>query len=504
MKVLLVSAPSRRNSLVPPMGLLQVGALLEKSGHEPSIFDPLLDCPGSDKDTVASLDLIVDRLRPDVIGYGGVATSYGAAKRFALHVQRIYPKVIQMAGGPLASVYDLLLKKAGLDVIVHGEAEVSLPRLLGQIENNKAFEDVPGVSFLHRETEVVRNASPDQIADLDELPLPAYHLVDLPRYFRHMRTGVNLTRSMLASKKQLDETLGAIGEDDRWVEVMTGRGCTHRCLFCYRHMHGLRYFSIDYVTRHIQFLKSHYGIRGFQFADELFNGSVERVFALCDALEKNRLDIFYTVGGARVDRVNEAMLRRLKETGCVEIGYGHESGSDSILKEYRKGVTSRQNRDVTLLTTKEVGLHCPIQLVIGAPGETDRTIQETIDFLKEVDGYQYSLNYLIPLPETPIWKYVTEKGLVADVEEYLDLVAQHGGAPLVNLTSEPDKIWKSWRLKVRKEVDLHYLRKHGSRLQYLSRLLFHKIRLFLDPLISPKIAAAIGLLRQQVVRIGGG
>lgn len=469
MKVLLINAPSRKYSVVPPMGLLQVGAILEGLGHTPLIFDPVLDNSGPDHLGFGFLDQILNSFNPDIIGYSGVATSYGSAKHYALHIRQKRPKIKQIAGGPLASVYSLLLTKASLDAVVHGEAEVSLPLLMEQFDSGRIIHDVPGISFRHANGDVIRNKMAMQIEYLDQLPLPAYHLVDFPRYFRHyLRNGsIDLFKDTLSSDKFVQEILDRLGTDDRWVEIMTGRGCTHHCLFCYRHMKGVRYFSIDYVVRHVKYLKENYGIRGFQFADELFNGSTERVLTFCDAIEANGLDIFYIIGGARVDKIDKKMLKRLKETGCIEINYGHESGSDSILKEYRKGTTAKQNKEITLLTTKEVGLICPIQLVIGAPGETDITIRETIEFLKDVDAYHCSLNYLIPLPETPVWAYVTKNQLVNDVEKYLDQVAERGSAPLLNLTKMPGKIWEGWSSLIRKELELHYCKKRGLKSRYI-------------------------------------
>jgi radical SAM superfamily enzyme YgiQ (UPF0313 family) len=499
MKVLLISAPSRRFSLVPPMGLLQVGAILEGSGHAPLIFDPMLDSREADYLGFGSLDRILDSFKPDIIGYSGVATSYGSAKQYALHIRRRYPRITHIAGGPLASVYSLLLTKASMDMVVHGEAEVSLPLLMQQLDNGRAIHDIPGTSFLHTNGEVIRNKPAVQIENLDDLSLPAYHLVDFSRYFRHyLQDGsIDLFKYTLGSDKYVQEILGRVGTDDRWVEIMTGRGCTHHCLFCYRHMKGVRYFNIDYVVRHIKFLKENYGIRGFQFADELFNGSVERVFAFCDAIEANGLDIFYMVGGARVDNINEKMLKRLKETGCIEMNYGHESGSDKILKEYRKGTTVKQNREITLLTTKKVGLICPVQLVIGPPGETDGTIRETIQFLKDIDAYRFSLNYLIALPETPIWEYIMKNRLIADVEKYLDLVAEYGGAPLLNLTKMPDKIWKNRGFVIRKELDLYYYKKRGFSLRYIYRLMFLTILPFIPQWFKESARRLIRLCKRQ-------
>ncbi len=162
-----------------------------------------------------------------------------------------------------------------------------------------------------------------------------------------------------------------------------------------------------------------------------------------------------------VDYVDETMLRRLKDTGCIEIDYGVESGSDTILKEYRKGITCERNREVILLTRK-VGLVTIVHLVIGSPAETASTIAETVQLLKDLEDYQYCLHYLIPLPDTPIWRYVQKSELIPDVEKYLDRVANYGGIPLVNLTQEPEEMWKTWAQRVNSELRQHYYQKKGS------------------------------------------
>jgi len=181
-------------------------------------------------------------------------------------------------------------------------------------------------------------------------------------------------------------------------------------------------------------------------------------------MDREGLDIYYSVLGARVDRINEQMVRRLRETGCVDISYGQESGLPAILKEYRKGVSVEKNWEITLLS-KEIDLICPVQIVIGSPAETSRTIGETI--LKDVRAGNPSVNYLLAFPETPVWQYVTDHSLIPDVEAYLDRVAEEGGSPIVNLTREPDRIWRSWNFRIKNEILLNNLRRNGSPLKYL-------------------------------------
>jgi radical SAM superfamily enzyme YgiQ (UPF0313 family) len=151
----------------------------------------------------------------------------------------------------------------------------------------------------------------------------------------------------------------------------------------------------------------------------------------------------------------------------VDISYGQESGSEVILKEYRKGVTLEKNREITILT-KDIGLICPVQIVIGSPGETPETIDQTIRFLKDVLAGNPSVNYLLAFPETPIWQYVNDNGLIPDIETYLDRVAEEGGSPIVNLTHFPDRIWRSWNFRIKNEIKLDNYRRQGHTIRYMA------------------------------------
>jgi len=386
------------------------------------------------------------------------------------------------------------LTRSAVDVVFHGETEESLPVFLERLERGMPTRDIAGISFFDGGT-VRRNPPARQVENLDDVPYPAYHLVDVPAYFQgiddwqaHYRTGDG-------SRSGCADVVKWLGQGNQYLPLATSRGCTHRCFFCYRHVRGIRRHSVSYVVGHMKHLQQTYGIEGFQFADELFNSDPEWVLSFCDALENAQLDIFYLVAGARADKIDKTILRRLKETGCIEINYGQESGSETILEEMRKGVSRSQNREITLLT-KEMGIHCPVQIVIGSPSETDETIDETVEFLKEVEAWPLSLNYLIPLPETPSWRYVEERSLIDDPENYLDRVAESGGLPLVNLTRVPDGVWATWSFFIRAELELHRAGGGGMRWYVLFRRTFYRLARTLVFLIPFRVLQAMRRLRR--------
>lgn len=487
-----------------PLGLLYVGGIIERAGHAVHVEDPYINdinLTAFDRGIFSDIDNEINKFHPEIIGFGGIGSSYGRTKILSDYLFKKYPDIFQIAGGPLSSLFELLLTKTHINLVFHGETENTLPSVLEKIKNKEDWKNIPGISYSDGNN-VIRNTPAPQIENLDDIPLPAYHLVRIEEYFTSISGIIDAFPDDRGKNFDVKSVTQKIQSDGRLLIMITSRGCTNKCSFCYRHMKGYRQHSVPYVINHIKFLHSRYGIRGFDFGDELFNFKKDWVLEFCDALERENLDIYYRILGARVDRIDREILQRLKDTGCIYITYGQESGSDIILKEYKKGVTARKNTDITRLT-KEVGLISPIQIVIGSPGETQRTIRETIEFLIENDAGNPSLNYLIPFPETPIWKYVTDNGLIPDVEKYLDDVAEQGGSPIVNLTRVPDRVWRSWFSQIQYELKLHDYRRKGKNFHYF--LFYPAIKLFniVNPLIPRKIIKSLKTVLSDRFRIHG-
>jgi len=458
-RILLINVPSRRVSgNETPLGLLYAGSIIERCGHSVKIYDPYLNDENLtklDNGDYTALDGILEEYRPDIVGFGGIASSFGRTKKLSGYINGKCPDILQISGGPLASVYKLLLTRTNVDLVFHGETERTLPVFLERHCNGLPYADIPGISTISSTGEIHRNPLAPQIENLDEIPIPNYNLVDLKAY-------------------RLDEMC-----------MITSRGCTNRCSFCYRHMKGYRQHSVPYVINHIKFIIEKFGITRFMFNDELFNANKQWVLDFCDLIERENLKISFRTS-FRADKVDEFMLKRIRDAGCTDINYGQESGSDTILKEYRKGVDAKTNTSATLLTRKQ-GLKCPVQIVIGSPSETPRTIRETTEFLIGLGEGDLSINYLIPYPEAPIWEYVEKNQLVADVENYLDEIAHWGGSPTLNLTQTPDRIWRTWSFQIKSDVKLAILKKERKLLKYTYQWIATKILLFGYSILPKKI-----------------
>ena len=133
MNILLINIPSRRGAggFMVPLGLLYVGRIIEASGHVAKIIDPYLDdveLKGFDSgEFFKRIERMIEEFKPSIIGYSGISTAYGRTKRLSLYVKERYPEILQIAGRPLSSVHELLLTKSGVNIVFHGETEVSLP-----------------------------------------------------------------------------------------------------------------------------------------------------------------------------------------------------------------------------------------------------------------------------------------------------------------------------------------------------------------------------------------
>ena len=453
LKFLLFNVPSRvgPGGYFWPLGLIYAGSIIKRNGHQVKIVD-LYDENNFMPRDVDFVLKIVAKHNPDVVGYGGIASSYPNAKIYALAIRSKFPGITQIAGGALSSTYDLLLEKAKLDFVFHGEAEEALPQWIKALSNGNDLDGIDGISYMGN-SRIVRKPLSRQIQDLDEVPFPDYNILHNPQgYFEYADHHFKIAPKIFDYRGRLSKkTLDLIAANPAFMTIVTSRGCSHSCSFCYRHFKGIRKHSVGYIVEHLVCLKKQFNVGGFRIGDEFFNTSKKWVSDFCDALEKADLNIFYKIAGTRVSVMDKDMLVLLRDSGCFEIDYGFESGSDKILKEFGKGVTRAQNIQAAK-DAHDVGLSAPVQLVIGSPGENDGTINETVSMLKEIKSYVYSLNYLIALPETPIWKYCRENSLISDPEEHLKNVVNLGGLYYLNLTKLPYPKGMGWRLRIKSEM----------------------------------------------------
>ncbi|MFH1230889.1 MAG: radical SAM protein [Planctomycetota bacterium] len=292
-----------------PLGPLYLTQALEEAGFTVDFRDYQLN----KYNDPFEIDNIVGFLKnsADIVGFSCMANllpfTILAIKRF----REKYPekKVILGGVGPKAVERKILEQFPWVQTIAVGECEISAPKLLRALQNKTGLRDVPNLIF-RENGRIIQTPTEERIENLDGISFPAFHHINLKEY--------------------------------QGYGMMTSRGCPYPCTFCSVAPiwnHKSYYRSDDNIISEMKLLHEKAGANIFLFQDEFFISGRERVMSFCNALRQSGLKIKWKAFG-RVNLVDEEMMRAMKETGCVELRFGIESGSDKILKLTKKGFNS--------------------------------------------------------------------------------------------------------------------------------------------------------------------
>lgn len=473
-----------------PFGVLYASSSILRHGHNVKIIDLVKENLSYD-----DVKKIIKDFSPGIIGMGGITACYKNCKSLIGNIKNDFKGIPIVVGGVISSVSDILLTKAGADYIIHGEGEISFPKLIHALENNENISKVKGISFF-KNGNIYKTEGQPQINNLDDIPFPEFSLLNMSNYldpveewidgyFKYDKLECKNITKRLSGKKYI-------------FPIITARGCTHRCIFCYRHQWGWRQHSVEYTISLMKYLSKNYGIGIFQINDELTTANRKWVLKFCNSLISENLGIYIIVLSARVDNVDDEMLVKLKEAGCIMINYGYESGSDFILKKIGKGVTRKQALNAGLLTQK-IGIKNIPEIIIGFPSETKETVEETIDFLKQLDVWPISVNTPIPFPETPLWQYGVEHGLIKDKEEF---ILDYKRGRFVNFTTYSDTEVLRLVAKVKSDTYLYWLKRRKRYRQYLKALFEKYMLIYIRPMIPNYIYNLLKKIYKYLVGIG--
>ncbi|MBT4824931.1 B12-binding domain-containing radical SAM protein [Candidatus Woesearchaeota archaeon] len=397
-KILLIHLPQiysgkRRYPAWLPLGLAYTATYLMKDGYEVEVLD--IDAHMYSKEKVIS---ILKEKQFDYAGISAMAPEFKYVKWISeqIKLKESNPKVI--LGGALAmNNSEVVLDKTGVDICVMGEGETTFPKILNTIESSgfEELENVKGISFL-KKNNYVKTLSMEYIEDIDTIEFPAWDLFPVELY---LKTPFFFDPSYPNS-----------------MNMISARGCPWNCNFCSKTFKSVRMRSVDNIIKEIKLLKEKYNVGQIYFAEELLMVSEKRMLEVCEKIKP--LNIKWICMG-RVNVVTPKMLRKMKEAGCVWVGYGIESGSQKILDKMNKQVTVEQNA-YGIKETLKAGLRPHIQMMYGYPGEDMSTIEETKKFCMDLHIEPMSgFSIATPLPGTQLYTWAKEKGLIKNEFEYL-------------------------------------------------------------------------------------
>jgi len=405
MKVLLVDAPfdaedvggakadfDAVRNVIPALGLLYLAAVAERAGHEAAIVDCARGLP------VTAVDDGVRAFEPDLVGFTATTPTFTSAAAAARRVRDLRPAATLVVGGPHPSVMpEHALREGPFDIAVIGEGDATFAELLAHLSTGSpaSLDEVAGLAFL-RDGSFVRTAPRPLIEDLDDLPLPARHL--LPPLAAYSPTPASYRHLPLA-------------------HVMTSRGCPSRCTFCDRGVFGesFRGRSPEAVLAEVDDVVGRYGAAEIRFFDDTFTLDRRRVEAICDGLRRRRPPVPWTCL-TRVSCVDEDLMRSMRSAGCWQVLFGLESGDDDVLKSLHKGATVEQNRRA-VLQAAAAGLRVRADFIVGTPAETPESLERTMAFAKSLPIDFAHFNKFVPFPGTEIYQRLAADGFSWDFSE---------------------------------------------------------------------------------------
>ena len=414
MKIVLINPRLRAWSpnVWVPLSLTYIAAVLEKEGHTVKIID-MNERKMKDDDLRANLKEDVD-----VVGITGMITEYKKIMKIIDIAKERLPDRKVILGGPLATTLpQQLLEQSNADFMVVGEGENTTPVLIQAIRQESDFAEIRGIAykkpffkkesftkeksyFIHAKNgeEIVINEPVRHIDNLDTIPFPARHLLDMEKY---------ISNHFAAFGWEIE------GFDKiRSTNLISSRGCPYNCTFCFKGMWGYKWRgrTAENIIAEMELLKDKYNVNAFFFNDDTFAINKKRIFEFTTLLKENGLDVVWDCNG-RVDLMQKDMLKAMHDAGCVGIAYGIESGNQSILDSMKKNITIEQTKKV-VKWTKEIGIKAAGYFMIGTLGETKETIMETINFAKALDLDSYSFSITTPFPGTKLYTEAMKKGLI--------------------------------------------------------------------------------------------
>lgn len=354
-----------------PLGLLSLAATAEqKSEVDVRIADEIVG-----DDTFKE----IDSYRPDFVGLSVPTTLFKRADLIAEYAKKRGAKVI--FGGPHCSALPRQsLEDSVADVVVYGEGDYTLPRLLTESD----WTSIQGIVY-RKNGEILQNPCAPPIEDLDALPLPARHLLNLRKYAHDAEFGFHVPYR------------------DNMMRIFASRGCSHFCSFCGRHVvftRNTRFRSAESLKDEILQYQKEYHSQSIMFMDDTFTESETHCVGVSEMLLENNIKLNW--GCFSRVRIKKEILQLMKRAGCKMIEFGIESGSPRMLKKIRKNISTDQIAE-TYRYVRELGIKTKAFFIIGLPGETEDDYKKSLELACKVNPNYVLLTVFVPLPGSELF-----------------------------------------------------------------------------------------------------
>ena len=383
MRVLLLRPAAEKKSMarVLPLGLLAIGSVLKRAGHQVKILD--LRISNSPDEELSS---VMKSFNPQVVGIGvmTIECKYGFID--AAKVKKLNPDVTIIFGGPHCSHEPrFILNDPNVDLMVSGEGDLTIAELIDALEQGRDIENIAGIAY-KKNGSYIRTADRPVIRDLDKFD-QEYDLINLERYF-------NFQSSM---------DFFPVFRNKRFLPLVTSRGCPFKCTYCHDIFDkSIQYRSPKAVVDEIEYLINKYGVREFHIVDDVFNVNMKRAKIVLDAIIQKNLNIHISFpNGLRADFFDDELIDKMQRAGVYRMALGIESGSQRIQDMIQKDLDINIIYGVVeKLTRARMSVHGFFML--GFPSETRKEMEATIDFACDLGLTTANFSLVIPNPGTDL------------------------------------------------------------------------------------------------------
>lgn len=385
-KMLLVNPPSRGEwkGFRPHIGLGYIAQYLEEHGIENDILDMNLGYK------FRHLQKKIDTFKPDLVGMSLLTLEYKKFYKLLSMIKEHNPHVKIVVGGPHVTILKekVMQDCSSIDYGVTYEGEDTLLELCkGDLHEDKIK------SLMSRDNgSVVYPGDRGFTTNLDKFPFPRYEKFELKRYIPE-------------------------------VEIYSSRGCPHQCIFCPNRLLSpvFRVRSPRHVVDEIAYWYEK-GYRQFNFDDDNFNRDMDRVYQICDEIERRNLKNLFLrcSNGIRADRVDRPLLARMKEVGFNYIAFGADAANNKMLKLVKKGETIK-DIEQALKNAHELGYNLKLLFVVGTPGETWDDVEDKVRLSMKYPLQDVHFYNIIPYPGTELYEWIEKNNrFLKKPEEYLN------------------------------------------------------------------------------------
>lgn len=372
-----------------PLGILYISSYLKKTGIDVSVFDSTFHSPDEQKQKLIET-------KPDIIAiYCNLMTKLNVLPLIKFIRSSAELKNVKIVlGGPEPPFHADEFLSYGADFIVEGEGEVTMLELyreLASVNCNPA--NIDGIFFKDSTGKIHKTQPREKISDIDTLQFPDRESVDINLYLNAWKNAHGYSS----------------------VSLNTMRGCPYTCKWCSHSVYGMTYRrrSPQKTADELGYLINKYNPDMFWFVDDVFTISHKWLKGFADEIKSRGIKIKYECI-SRSDRLNEDVIKILKETGCFRLWIGAESGSQTVLDLMDRRVNAVNVRDMIKLTMK-YGIEAGTFIMLGYPGEKKKDIFETAEHLKESNPNIFLTTVAYPIKGTPFYSEV-ESDIITDLD----------------------------------------------------------------------------------------